>query len=90
MNKEEHQIWKSEMMKMHEPKVKKNDAILVLNLDKNGVSNYIGGATFMEIVKAWELNKKIFLYNDITDNVFKDELIGINPKIINQDLSKIK
>ena len=48
-------------MKLHEPKVKANDAGLVLNFEKKGIPNYIGGGTFMEIIKAWELNKKIFL-----------------------------
>ena len=90
LSPEEHQQWKQEMMKLHEPKVKSNDAVLVLNFEKNGKPNYIGGGTFMEIVKAWELNKKIFFFNEIPDNIFTDEIKGIKPIIINQDLSKIK
>ncbi len=90
MGKLEHIVWKQKMMKLHEPKIKLNDVILVLNLEKNNQQNYIGGATFLEIYKAWELEKKIFLYNPIPNNIFTDELIGINPIILNQDLSKIK
>lgn len=89
-SKEEHIKWKQSMMKLHEPKIKANDAILVLNFEKHGIKNYIGGATFMEIIKAWELEKKIFLYNEIPDNIFKDELIAINPTIINGNLNLIK
>lgn len=89
VGKLEHSLWKQEMMRLHEPKIKQNDAILVLNYQKNGQENYIGGATFMEIVKAWELNKKIFLYNPIPENIFKDELMGINPAILNQNLNLI-
>jgi len=59
LGSEEHSKWKREMMKLHEPKIKANDVILVLNFEKNGQSNYIGGGTFMEVVKAWELEKKI-------------------------------
>ena len=44
----------------------------------------------MEIVKAWELEKKVYFYNPIPDNIFRDELIGINPTIIYGDLKKIK
>jgi len=88
--KEEHRKFKQNMMKLHEPKIKQNEAILVLNLEKNGEPNYIGGATFMEIVKAWELEKKIFLFNEIPKNLFEDELTAINPIIINQNLSLIK
>lgn len=89
-SQEEHIKWKSEMMRRHEPSIKSNDAILVLNFEKKGIPNYIGGATFMEIVKAWELNKKIFFYNSLPKCSFTDELIGINPIILNGDLTKIK
>ena len=87
---EEHVIWKQGMMKLHEPKIKENEAVLILNFEKNGQQNYIGGGTFMEIVKAWELGKKIYLYNPIPENIFKDELTGINPVVINGDLEKVK
>ena len=90
LSPEEHSNWKRQMMSLHEPKIKQNDAVLVLNLEKNNQQNYIGGATFMEIIKAWELEKKIFFYNPIPDNIFKDEILGVNPVIINQDLSKIE
>lgn len=89
LSKEDHIIFKQKMMKLHEPKVKKNDAILVLNFEKNSIPNYIGGGTFMEIVKAWELNKKIFFYNPLPKCAFTDELIGINPVIILGNLTKI-
>ena len=89
LSKEEHIQWKSAMLRSQESKVKSNDAILVLNFDKNESKNYIGGATFLEIFKAFELNKKIFLLNPLPDNIFKDELTAINPIIINGDLSKI-
>ena len=86
----EHIRFKQKMMKLHEPKIKANDAILVLNFEKKGIHNYIGGGTFMEIVKAWELNKKIFLYNPIPNCSFTDEIVGINPKVLNGDLNLIK
>ena len=89
-DKQEHIIWKQNMMKLHEPKIKQNDAVLVLNFTKNNIPNYIGGATFMEIIKAWELNKKVFFYNNLPNCCFTDELIGINPTILNQNLNLIK
>ena len=89
LSREEHVKFKQKMMKLHEPKIKMNDAVLVLNFEKKGIPNYIGGGTFMEIVKAWELNKKIFFWNPIPNCSFTDELMGINPEIIHGDLSKI-
>ena len=86
---ESHRAWKADMIRLQKAKVAQNDAILVLNLEKNGQKNYIGGTTFLEIYMAFELGKKIFLYNPIPDGSFKDELLGMNPIIINRDLSRI-
>jgi predicted adenylyl cyclase CyaB len=88
---EDHIKWKGEMIKRNKKNISSNDAVLVLNFDKNGETNYIGGATFLEIYEAFDMNKKIFFYNPIPDNkYFKDELTGINPVIINKNLSLIE
>lgn len=86
----EHSEWKASMIRAQKEKVNNNDAILVLNMEKNGHQNYIGGATFLEIYMAFEFGKKIFLYNPLPDSFIKDELLGMNPTIINGDLSLIK
>ena len=66
------------------------DAVLVLNLDKHGIKNYIGGITLMEIGFAHVLNQKIFLYNPIPDiQFYKSEIEAVQPVIINGDLAKI-
>lgn len=85
----EHSEWKASMIRLQAEKIKANDAILVLNFEKNGQANYIGGATFLEMFKAFELGKKIFLYNPIPVGMLKDEILGFNPILIDQDLSKI-
>lgn len=67
------------------------DALLVMNIDKNGVKNYIGGNTLMEIGFAHVLNQKIFLYNPIPDiPYYKTEIEAVKPIIIHEDLSLIK
>ena len=67
------------------------DAILVLNYDKNGIKNYVGGNTLMEIGFAYVLNKKIFLLNQIPEIPFyKSEIEAVKPVIINGDLTRIK
>jgi len=66
------------------------DAVLVLNLDKHGVKNYIGGNTFLEMGFAHVLNQKIFLYNPIHDmSYYKTEIEAMKPIVINQDLKVI-
>ena len=67
------------------------DAVLVMNFDKNGVKNYIGGNTLMEIGFAHVLNQKIFLYNPIPDiPYYKSEIEAVKPIIINRDFSMIR
>jgi hypothetical protein len=83
---------KFKQQKFHEQneRVAANDAVLVMNFDKNDQKNYIGGATFLEIFKAWELGKKIFFYNPLPEGMLNDELTGMNPLVINGDLSLVK
>lgn len=88
-NTEKHAKWKSEMIKHSEKVISKVDAVLVLNYTKNNQKNYIGGATFLEMYDAFRLNKKIYLMNDIPEGILKDEIIGFNPIIINENLDKI-
>ena len=67
------------------------DAVLVLNLDKKGIKNYIGGNTLMEIGFAHVLGQKIFLWNPIPDQPYcKHEIESVHPVVINGDLSLVK
>lgn len=74
--------------------IKDSDAILVLNIEKKGIKNYIGGNTLMEMGFAYGHGKKIYLYNNIPERCGKmhyvDEIIDLNPIVINGDLTKIK
>ncbi|MBU6388415.1 hypothetical protein KGQ72_00830 [Patescibacteria group bacterium] len=86
----EHSKWKAEMLKRSTDIIGKNDAVLVLNFEKDGVKNYIGGATFLEMHDAFRLGKTIFLFNEIPDGILRDEIVSFNPIVINGDLSKVK
>ena len=67
------------------------DAVLVMNFDKHGIKNYIGGNTLMEIGFAHVLNQKIFLYNPIPEiPYYKSEIEAVKPTIINGDFSLIR
>ena len=84
-----HQEWKANMLRQDIELVEACDAILVLNYEKNGQINYVGASAFLEIFKAFELNKKRFILNPLPEGGFKDELAGMNPLVINGDLSLI-
>ncbi len=66
------------------------DAVLVLNYDKNGIKNYVGGNTLMEIGFAHVLNQKIFMMNPVPEiDYYKTEIEAMKPIILNGDLTKI-
>ena len=70
--------------------IKKSDAILVLNYDRKGIKNYIGGNTLMEIGFAHVLNKKIFMMNPVPDiEYYRSEIEAVSPVVLKQDLNKI-
>jgi len=67
------------------------DAIVVGNFDKNGIKNYIGGNTLMEIGFAHVNGKKVFLYNPIPEEVsYADEIKAMVDVVLDGDLTKIK
>ncbi len=80
---------KNDVIRKYFKKIQDSDAILVLNYEKKGIPNYIGGNTFLEVAFAYVLEKKVFLLNPIPDMHYKDELIAMQPVIINGDLDKI-
>jgi len=81
-------------IKKHLNKVLNSDAILVMNLEKKGIKNYIGGNTFAEIMFAFFHDKKIFLLNPIPKNeklsCIVDELKVVKPIILNGNLDLIE
>ena len=80
---------KHSLIRKYFEEIKKGDAILVLNGERHGVPNYVGGNSFLEMAFAHVLNKKIFLLNPIPDMGYKDEMIAMQPTILDGDLSKI-
>ena len=84
-----HKEWKAECLRMQQQKVINNDVMLVLNYEKQGQPNYIGGATFLEVYEAWKLGKKIFFMNPIPEGMLADELDALDPIILHGDLSKL-
>ena len=73
----------------HYNKIVASDAILVVNEDKNGIKNYIGGNSFMEIGYAYILDKKIFLLNQVPEMLYTTEITAMKPIVLSGDLTKI-
>jgi len=81
---------KTRLMKHHFKKVEECDAVLILNYEKRGIAGYIGGNVLMEMAVAFLNKKPIYILNPIVDNLnIKEEILGLQPKFLNGDLTKI-
>jgi hypothetical protein len=78
-----------DLIKRYYHLIEDSDAIVVVNIDKNGQKNYIGGNSLLEMGFAYVLDKKIYLTNNIPEIGYKDEIVAMKPIILNNDLSKI-
>jgi hypothetical protein len=81
---------KTKLMTEHFKAISKGDAILVLNYEKHGVSNYIGGNVLIEMGIALYLNKVIFILNEAPkDSSFLEEILGVNPIILHGNINNL-
>jgi predicted RNA-binding protein with PUA domain len=76
-----------DVIKIYYEKIKEQDAIFVLNKDKNNIANYVGGNSLIEIAFAHVLGKKIYLLNPIPEMNYSDEIEAMKPIILNGDLN---
>lgn len=84
---------KREYILYHFDQIKKSEAILVLNYSKNGIKNYIGGNSLIEIAIAFEHQKRIYILNSLPDESdlsYVLEIKAMKPIILNGNLSKLK
>lgn len=79
-----------DFIREHFRKIEQADAILVLNYDKKGIKNYIGGNTFLEIGLAFWLNKKIYLMNPVPQMDYLTEMHAMKPVVLSGNLRKIQ
>jgi hypothetical protein len=81
---------KAQLMRRHFDEVAAGDAVLVLNYDKHGVPNYIGGNVLMEMALAFYLKKPIYIMNDApADSPFLEEILGMTPVLLRGKLDQL-
>ena len=78
-----------DLLRKYFNEIKESDAILAVNFDKDGIENYIGGNTFLEMGFAHVLGKKLFLLNNISNISYRDEIVAMQPIILNGNLNNI-
>ena len=82
---------KAALMQGHFEEVANGDVCLVLNYEKHGQPNYIGGNVLMEMALAFWLKKPIFVLNDIQqDSPFLEEIIGLGSIPLHGNVAEIQ
>jgi hypothetical protein len=75
----------------HYQAILESDAVLIVNLEKNGIKNYIGGNVLIEMGQAYVNHKKIYFLNGMPTGLsYMDEIEAMDPICLNGDLSLIK
>lgn len=80
---------KADLIHGHFDKVAKADSVLILNGEKRGVKNYIGGNVLMEMGLAFHLGIPIFIFYDVPEeSSFIEEIRGMLPTLLKGDIEK--
>ena len=80
---------KAALIRGHFTEIEAADSILVLNNEKHGIQNYIGGNVLMEMAIAFYLNKHIFILNDVPEeSAFLEEIKGMEPVVLHGKVNK--
>ena len=81
---------KFEFISEHMDKIENSDAILVMNITKKDIENYIGANTFLEMGFAYYRKKKIYILSPLPSQPYIiDEIQTIDPIVINGDFRKV-
>ena len=78
-----------DLIRQYFNEIERNDAVLVVNDPLKDIPNYIGGNAFLEMGFAHVLNKKVYLLNPIPEMSYSDEIIAMQPIILNGDITKL-
>jgi hypothetical protein len=81
----------NDYLRVHYQHILESDAVLIVNNEKNGIKNYIGGNALIEMGQAYVNGKTIFLLNAIPSGMpYAAEIECMDPICLNGDLSKIR
>jgi len=74
----------------HYKNILKSDAILIVNLEKNTIKNYIGGNVLIEMGQAYVNDKAIYFLNGMPKGLpYMDEIEAMDVVCLHGDLSHI-
>ena len=79
-----------DLIRQHHSYIANSDAILVLNYEKRGIKNYIGGNTFLEMGFAFVLGKKLYMLHGSPEiDLIQEEILAMQPVVLDGDISNL-
>lgn len=81
---------RQDLIKLHWQLIQDADIVVVANYEKKGIPGYIGGNTFLEMGLAHVLNKPLYVLNPLPDLPYKDEMLAMQPTVLDGDISRLK
>lgn len=81
---------KGRFIRRHFANIYNSKAVLVANYEKNGIEGYIGANTLLEMCAAFIYEKPIYILNPITKLKGYEEILGLEPIVIDGDLRELE
>ena len=79
-----------DLISEHFRKIEQSDAVLVANMTKGDITNYIGANTFLELGFAHYLGKRIYLLHPIPDQPYiLDEVLAMGANVLDGDVGNL-
>jgi len=70
--------------------IARSDAVLVVNGEKDGVANYVGPHTLIEMGFATALRRPLFALNPLPEHVgWRDELLAMDVEVLDGDVGQL-
>lgn len=77
------------LIRRHLANIATTKAVLICNYEKNGIKNYIGSNSFLEMGAAFVYGKKLFVLHDIPDQDNREEILALQPVALHGDLQRL-
>lgn len=71
------------LVRRHLANIAASRAVLICNYEKNGIANYIGSNSFLEMGAAFVYNKPLYVLNGIPNHNNREEILALDPIVLN-------
>lgn len=77
------------LIRRHLANIATAKAVLICNYEKDGVKDYVGSNSFLEMGAAFVYGKPVFLLNGVPKQDNREEILALEPVMLNGDLNML-